>query len=167
MTIELLEDSRALARLAPGDIARLTDAATAATFYGAPLSDDQIAANKRIVTISNASCEAAAANAHQAFIAAFEGKRCAGYVISTHHAAHDRELDWLMVHPDFHGTPVSRLLMQRGIDWLGADQPIWLNVIAFNQRAIRFYEKFGFAIDADAHTAHLVPHVIMRRTAVA
>ncbi|UPT62439.1 MAG: GNAT family N-acetyltransferase [Hyphomonadaceae bacterium JAD_PAG50586_4] len=165
--IELLEDKAALAHLAPGDIARLTDAATAATFYGAPLSDEQMAANKRIVTISTASCEAAAANAHQAFIAAFDGERCAGYVISTRHAENDHELDWLMVHPDFHGTPVSRLLMQRGIDWLGADQSIWLNVIAFNQRAIRFYEKFGFAIDADARTHHLVPHVIMRRAAIA
>lgn len=167
MTIQLLEDSAALARLAPGAIARLTKAATAATFYGAPLSDEQIAANKRIVTISTATCETAAANAHQAFIAAFDQNRLAGYVISTRHAANDRELDWLMVHPDFHGTPVSRLLMQRGIDWLGADQPMWLNVVAFNQRAIRFYEKFGFAIDPNARTPHLVPHVIMRRTAVA
>jgi GNAT superfamily N-acetyltransferase len=165
--IELFEDTAALARLAPGDIARLTDVATAATFYGAPLSDDQIAANKRIVTISTASCESAAANAHQALIAAFDRDRLAGYVISTRHAEQDRELDWLMVHPDFHGTPVSRLLMQRGIEWLGADQPMWLNVIAFNQRAIRFYEKFGFAIDPDARTHHLVPHVIMRRAAIA
>ena len=165
--IELVEDMAALARLAPGEIAHLTDAATAATFYGAPLSDEQIGANTRIITISTASCEAAAVNPHQAFIAAFDGERCAGYVISTRHAENDRELDWLMIHPDFHGTPVSRLLIERGIDWLGADQPMWLNVIAFNHRAIRFYEKYGFTIDPDARTHHLVPHVIMRRPAIA
>ncbi|WP_167755803.1 GNAT family N-acetyltransferase [Vitreimonas flagellata] len=165
--IELVEDAGALARLAPDDIARLTDSATAATFYAASLSDEQIAANKRIITISTASCAAAAANPHQAFIAAFDHDRLAGFVISTRHAENDRELDWLMVHPDFHGTAVSRLLMERGIAWLGADQPMWLNVIAFNHRAIRFYEKFGFAIDAAARTHHLVPHVIMRRPAIA
>lgn len=47
----------------------------------------------------------------------------------------------------------------------GRDNPIWLSVIAFNARAIRFYEKFGFAVDHDAKPQHLVPHHIMRRPA--
>jgi len=57
--------------------------------------------------------------------------------------------------------------MKAGLDWLGRDNPIWLTVIAHNKRAIRFYEKFGFAIDPDARTTHLVPHCIMRRPAKA
>lgn len=162
-----LEDETALLQLAPGAIAALTKAATAATFYSAPLTDAQIAANERIVAISDAACRAAAYSERQRFIAAFERERLAGYVIATIHQEQGRELDWLMVHPDFHGFPVSRELMQRGLDWLGHDQPIWLSVIVFNTRAIRFYEKFGFASDPDARTAHIVPHCIMRRPAMA
>ena len=68
-----------------------------------------------------------------------------------------------MVHPDFHGTDVAASLMHHGIEWLGATNPIWLNVIRHNERAIRFYRRFGFEIDPAAKTAHIVPHVIMRR----
>jgi ribosomal protein S18 acetylase RimI-like enzyme len=53
--------------------------------------------------------------------------------------------------------------MRHGIGWLGATNPIWLNVIRHNERAIRFYRRFGFEIDPAAKTAHIVPHVIMRR----
>lgn len=165
--MQLLTDQAALARLTPGDIEALTESATAATFYGAPLSDEQIAANKRIVTISARTCEAAAASADNSFIAAFVDGRLAGYVIATRHAPDSHELDWLMVHPDFHGSPVSRALMDAGLDWLGRANPIWLTVIAFNARAIRFYEKFGFAVDHGANPQHLVPHYIMRRPAPA
>ena len=73
------------------------------------------------------------------------------------------ELDWLMVHPDFHGTDIAASLMRRGIDWLGEVNPILLNVIRHNERAIRFYRRFGFEVDSSATTAHIVPHFIMRR----
>lgn len=161
--MDILEDAQALARLAPDAIERLTRSATDSTFYVEPLSDAQIAANRRIVAISKAACETAAANAQQAFFAAFIAERFAGYVIATRHGDDDLELDWLMVDPDFHGTPVSKALMRRGVAWLGADRPMWLNVIAFNRRAIRFYERFGFVVDPDARTQHVVPHLIMRR----
>jgi len=160
---ELLTDEAAIDRAGTDAITALTQAATAATFYGAPLSEEQIAANKRIVTISAATCAAAATNANQHLAAAFVDDRFAGYVIATRHDSSGHELDWLMVHPDFHGSPVSSTLMQAGMDWLGHDKPMWLNVIAFNARAIRFYEKFGFAIDPTAESRHVVPHRIMRR----
>lgn len=152
-----------MGRLLADDISQLTAAATEATFYGAPLSDEQHAANRRVVAISTATCETAAQSPGQHFVAAFIGARLAGYVIATRHDEMSRELDWLMVHPDFHGAPVSSALMNAGMDWLGRDQGVWLTVIQHNARAIRFYEKFGFAIDAEARTAHVVPHFIMRR----
>ena len=68
-----------------------------------------------------------------------------------------------MVHPDFHGTGVAIALMEAGIAWLGDDRPLWLNVIRDNGRAIGFYRKFGFEVDPEARTGHVVPHVIMRR----
>jgi ribosomal protein S18 acetylase RimI-like enzyme len=165
--MEVLANNEALARLRVGAVERLTHAATAATFYAAPLTEVQLAANRRVVDISTSICETAAISPSQHFAAAFIEDRFAGYVIGTRHAPKDHELDWLMVHPDFHGTPVSTALMNAGMHWLGHDQPIWLTVIQSNQRAIRFYEKFGFAIDPDARTAHVVPHHIMRRPALA
>jgi GNAT superfamily N-acetyltransferase len=163
--MELLTDSQALARIAAGEIEALTRAATGATFYGPPLTDAQIGANERVVQISMSTCETAARSEAQHFAAAFVDGRFAGYVIGTLHAPESRELDWLMVHPDFHGTPVSAALMHAVMDWLRRDRPMWLSVIQFNRRAIRFYEKFGFAVDPEARTAHVVPHYIMRRPA--
>ena len=161
--IELLTDNAVIDRAGTDAITALTEAATAATFYGAPLTEEQVTANQRIVTISAATCAAAATNAKQHLAAAFVDGRFAGYVIATRHDSSSHELDWLMVHPDFHGSPVSSALMQAGMDWLGPDQPMWLNVIAFNTRAIRFYEKFGFSIDPTAESPHVVPRRIMRR----
>ena len=159
------EGSDALARVAPGDIARLTEAATNATFYRDDLTPEQRAANRRIVEISEATARAAAMQRIQNFAAAFVHDRFAGYVIATRHAEMDLELDWLMVHPEFHGTDVAASLMRHGIAWLGETNPMWLNVIRHNERAIRFYRRFGFEIDPSAKTTHIVPHVIMRRSA--
>ncbi|MBL8779976.1 MAG: GNAT family N-acetyltransferase, partial [Alphaproteobacteria bacterium] len=106
---------------------------------------------------------AAAENAHQHFAAAFVNGVFAGYVIATRHSPENDELDWLMVHPNYHGTNVAEELMHAGIEWLGTDKPMWLNVIRHNTRAIRFYERFGFTVDPTTTTAHIVPHVIMRR----
>ena len=161
--VEILADAAAFERIADADITRLTQAATDATFYRDGLTDEEVAANRRIATISAPSCRAAAAADHQHFAAAFVEGAFAGYLIATAHAADDLELDWLMVDPRFHGTPVSVALMEAGIAWLGADKPLWLNVIRHNERAIRFYRKFGFEVDPDATTAHVVPHAIMRR----
>ena len=147
----------------PAEITDLTERATAATFYSDGLTSVQIAANQRIVAISAPSCLAAAQNNHQHLAAAFAGGRLAGYVIATKHGGNDLELDWLMVDPIYHGSSVSTTLMQAGIDWLGSAKSLWLNVIRYNERAIRFYMKFGFEIDRDATTSHAVPHWVMRR----
>ena len=165
MATELLTDLAALDRISAEHITALTEAATEASFYVDGLTAEQVAANRRIVTISAETCLAAAANPGQRFVAAFLRGIFAGYVVATVHATDDLELDWLMVHPDFHGTKVAARLMQAGIDWLGADRPLWLNVIRHNRRAISFYRKFGFEIDPEARTGHLIPHVIMRRKA--
>lgn len=156
-------DREALRTLAPGDIRHLTEAATGATFYSVDLTKEQRAANRRVVDISEPTAIAAGDNGHQHLAAAFVDGTLAGYVIATRHGPDNDELDWLMVHPDYHGTNVADGLMRAGIAWLGADRPMWLNVIRHNTRAIRFYERFGFKIDPSATTSHVVPHVIMRR----
>ena len=161
--IELLSDRAALERINADDITSLTDRATAATFYADALTPEQVEANRKVARIAAETALAACANEHQLFTAAFVEGRFAGYVISTVHAADDRELDWLMVDPDFHGSDVSSALIRTGMEWLGPDRPVWLNVIQHNQRAIRFYRKHGFEVDYDAVIERAVPHFIMRR----
>ena len=58
---------------------------------------------------------------------------------------------------------VAASLMEHGMRWLGLEQPMWLTVIAFNERAQRFYRRFGFEVDPGTPMTHVVPHVIMRR----
>ncbi|WP_309645339.1 GNAT family N-acetyltransferase [Phenylobacterium sp.] len=163
----ILSDAEVLARTSLNEISALTERATAATFYRDEMTPDQMAANRRIVDISAACCLEAAESPNQRLAAAFAHDRLAGYVIATRHAPDDLELDWLMVDPAQHGSGVSGLLMQAGMAWLGADQPIWLNVISYNARAIAFYEKFGFKVEPLATTPHVVPHSIMRRAGAA
>jgi ribosomal protein S18 acetylase RimI-like enzyme len=98
------------------------------------------------------------------FSAAFVDERLAGFVICTRHADKGHELDWLMVHPDFHGSAVAASLMEQGMRWLGLEQSMWLTVIAYNERAQRFYRRFGFEVDPGTPMDHVVPHVIMRRS---
>ena len=161
--IELLSDDAALDRVGAADVVRLTEAATGATFYRDGLRRDQIAHNRHIVEISGPTALAAASNSHQHFVAAFSEGVFAGYVIATVHQPDSRELDWLMVHPDFHGSSVSRVLMEAGMEWLGTDRPMWLNVIQFNERAIRFYRRFGFEIASPGAPDRPIPQFIMRR----
>ena len=142
----------------------LTRRATSSTFYADGLSPEQLDSLDRVVRISADTALEACARDSQLFTAAFVGRAFAGYMIATVHAPADRELDWMMVDPAFHGNGVADALMRTGIQWLGADRPMWLNVIQHNARAIRFYRKHGFEVDPDARTHHAVPHFIMRRT---
>ena len=159
----IFQDAEALARLDAEAIRALTEAATKATFHRDELTAEQIAANRRVVEISAPTCIAAASADRQMLAAAIVDGRFAGFVVATAHSPDDRELDWLMVEPTYHGSNVAAGLMQAGMNWLGTDRPMWLNVISYNDRAIRFYRRFGFEIDAASPIDRTVPHVIMRR----
>lgn len=163
--LELLADQAALARISSEAVVALTRAATDSTFHSDGLRQDQLARNARVVASSGPIALAAAANAHQHFVAAFVEGRFAGFVIATLHGPDDRELDWLMVHPDFHGSEVSVALMRAGMAWLGTDRAMWLNVLQHNERAIRFYRRFGFEISgpSPAPDENSIPQYIMAR----
>ena len=162
--IALITDDAALARTRAAAIAALTDAATRSTYYADWMGAEEHAAIARIIALATPSCEAAAASPDQHFAAAFVDGAFAGYVIATLHAADDRELDWLMVHPAFHGTGVAAALMEAGMAWLGTDRPMWLNVVEHNQRAIRFYRRFGFQVDPATILDRAIPVHVMRRS---
>jgi ribosomal protein S18 acetylase RimI-like enzyme len=161
--VELLADEAALERTTPQEITDLTRRATAATYYADGLKPDEVAFVDRVVRISAECVTSAAGNSHQRLVTAMSDGLLAGFVIATVHAEDNLELDWLMVDPDFHGNGIASLLMRAGIDWLGNDRPMWLNVVRHNARAIGFYRKHGFDIDPDAECQHVMPHWIMRR----
>jgi ribosomal protein S18 acetylase RimI-like enzyme len=56
-----------------------------------------------------------------------------------------RHIQALYVLPDFQGQGIGRRLLQRALEWLGADRPVTLSVATYNSRAIAFYERLGFA----------------------
>lgn len=153
----------ATAGLEARDVAELTERATQATFYTDGLTAEQVGANRRIPLLGGQAFFEAAASEAQHLTAAFAGDQLTGFMIATRHDPEDLELDWLMVHPDHHGTGLADSLMQAGIEWLGSRRAIWLTVIKHNARAIRFYRRFGFEIDTAAELNRVVPTWIMRR----
>ncbi|HTU09869.1 MAG TPA: GNAT family N-acetyltransferase [Allosphingosinicella sp.] len=159
---ELVAGQPALARTGPEAIAALTEAATRSTYYADWMDAEQHASIARIVDLAAPAC-AAADGAHGQFIAAFVDGVFAGFAIATLHAEDDRELDWLMVHPDFQGRGVAVALMEAGMAWLGTDRPMWLNVVRHNERALRFYRRFGFEVDPATSLARAIPMHVMRR----
>lgn len=54
----------------------------------------------------------------------------------------------LYLDPAYHGTGLSDALIQTALSVVGGDGPhaVWLSVFSENQRAISFYEKWGFQI---------------------
>ena len=161
--MELLSDSEALSRTTRDEVAELTRRATGATYRVDGLSDEEEAFINHVVKIAADCAWGAAANAHQHLVTASLEGRLAGFVIATIHAHDDRELDWLMVDPSFHGAGVGSPLIRAGMQWLGTDRPMWLNVVRHNGRAIRFYQKHGFEIDPDSPCPKPMASWIMRR----
>jgi ribosomal protein S18 acetylase RimI-like enzyme len=48
--------------------------------------------------------------------------------------------------PDHQGQKLGLHLTQASSEWLGRDDEIVLNVVIYNAKAIKFYEKLGFKI---------------------
>ena len=145
------------------EVVRLTRRATRTTFYADGLTPRQIATNRRIPILARQAYFGAAESGHQHLVAAFAGARMAGFMIATRHRSDDLELDWMIVDPGLHGRGLAAALMREGMDWLGADRPLWLTVIRHNRRAISFYRKFGFEIDERTELDRPVPTWIMRK----
>ncbi len=55
-----------------------------------------------------------------------------------------REIDAMYVAKELKGKGLGKMLMQKAIEWLGADGDIKLEVVSYNSNAINFYKSFGF-----------------------
>jgi GNAT superfamily N-acetyltransferase len=56
--------------------------------------------------------------------------------------------------PDYHATGIARALADKMLDWLGQGKDVIVDVAAYNQKAIRFYEKLGFKFDSNVGREH-------------
>jgi hypothetical protein len=87
-SVILLRGRFALGSTSAEEIIALTEAATAA-FGAEGLSEEQRAANRRVVDTSAGTCARAAAAPHQHFAAAFLDGDLGGYMIATRHQPQD------------------------------------------------------------------------------
>lgn len=59
----------------------------------------------------------------------------------------ERRIGALYVLPEAQGKGIGGMLLRKAIDWhrqQAPEQAIFLHVVSYNQKAIAFYEKFGF-----------------------
>lgn len=77
------------------------------------------------------------------------GDRVAGFcrVVRGKHYGH---VDALYLDPAYTEKGIGGMIFQRALAWLGNDEPIDLEVASYNDRAIRFYERYGFRKQGDA-----------------
>ena len=63
------------------------------------------------------------------------------------------------------GSGVAGDLISEGLEWFDAERPVHLEVVSYNDRAIRFYEKHGFAQvgGSDHMLSDAIPAINMTR----
>jgi len=54
------------------------------------------------------------------------------------------QISALYVLPEYQGKGIDYQLISKGIEWLGKDKKIFVNVVEYNQPSIDFYQKVGF-----------------------
>lgn len=57
-----------------------------------------------------------------------------------------QKVEALYINKDYYGTGLAQRLMKRALLWLDRSKPIMLDVVSYNQRAMKYYEKFGFKV---------------------
>jgi len=77
----------------------------------------------------------------------------------------NQRLEALYVDKEFHGTGVAQELFDKAMTRLSPELPVTLEVIAYNERAQRFYSKNGFRIVPGSEHLYkgVMPSVVMVR----
>lgn len=79
-------------------------------------------------------------------VATSEDGRVVGMIFGKKTSATEATLGALYLEPSYIGKGNGRLLMDGFIEWLGKGVECDLFVVNYNERAIKFYEKYGFEI---------------------
>ena len=92
-----------------------------------------------------------------------------GFVNATTRDDGTKELKAIYVRPDMFGSGIGGQLMSQAMAWIGKESDAVLEVVSYNQRAIRFYEKFGFKKVAGSECMYRdkMPVITMMRKGVA
>jgi len=77
------------------------------------------------------------------FCIAKDGDKIIGYC-QTAKGQDYNELKMLYILPEYQRRGVGKKLSDKAINWLGQEKEIILEVASYNQKAINFYEKYGF-----------------------
>jgi GNAT superfamily N-acetyltransferase len=85
-----------------------------------------------------------AAGASNGTFVALSGGVIVGYALPHITGEGCHRVGALYVLPAFHGRGIGHLLLERTLAWHGDGQDVYLQVAAYNQRAMRFYERHGF-----------------------
>lgn len=84
------------------------------------------------------------------WVAVTEENKVVGFCIAQ--KSEENRINALYVCSDFHGKGVGKLLITKALTWIGENKEICIGVASYNDRAIAFYEKFGF------RKTNIVPH---------
>jgi len=92
---------------------------------------------------------------------ALDGQRVIGFSCAkkaddiTHLAA-------IYVLQNYRGSGAAQKLMDAAMMWLGPDKDILVEVASYNDRAIRFYQKYGFSATGETGHHAILPSIFMR-----
>lgn len=92
--------------------------------------------------------EASGSAGAQDFVALLDGETV-GFTCPFIEPSGRRRVGALYVLPSVQRLGIGHLLLERNLAWHGEDHDVYLNVAAYNTRAIRFYERHGFVLTGE------------------
>lgn len=78
------------------------------------------------------------------FVARLDGQVVGA--VAPHRIDGKKRLGMMYVHPDFYGRGIGGLMIKKAIEYWGREEDIYLHVLSYNDKAIGFYEHYGFKL---------------------
>lgn len=104
------------------------------------------------------------------YLMAKDGDNSVGFIICNKGPEYNRIMAAYVL-PNYQRRGIGKMLMEKGLEWLGSNKDILVNVASYNQKAQEFYRKFGFELTGkdvtDAHRplafGKVIPEVEMKK----
>lgn len=101
------------------------------------------AETEQIVASVEAAFRQAAADPRQMVLVGEVDRQASGFLILDC-SEHVPEVRWIVMLPGHVGTGLAHRLMAEALERVGGEHPVGLVVTVYNERAIRFFRRFGF-----------------------